>query len=185
MLEIEVEPNLKIKLLQQGFADELFLVGDKNRERLSKWLTWINLAKDVTDTLNYINYTLQNYTEGKSVETAIFLDNKLIGAIGLHSINNRNNSAELGYWLDETYLGQGYIYKCAQKLLEYGFEYLCLNKIKITAAVENENSIKVARKLEFKEDGILRSEILLNNVYHDAYVFSLLSREFKLLEKGS
>ncbi len=53
---------------------------------------------------------------------------KLIGAIGLH-LDLANRKAEIGYWLGKSFWNKGYVSEALQRIVEFGFEELHLNKI--------------------------------------------------------
>ena len=79
----------------------------------------------------------------------IFLDNQLIGGVGLHLHND--NYYELGYWLGKDYWGKGYATESSKYLLEYALEELDLPKIKSGYFIDNLPSGNVLKKLGFEE----------------------------------
>ena len=82
----------------------------------------------------------------------IFLDNQLIGGVGLHLHND--NYYELGYWLGKDYWGKGYATESSKYLLEYALKKSDSPKIKSGYFIDNLPSGNVLKKLGFKELGI-------------------------------
>jgi [ribosomal protein S5]-alanine N-acetyltransferase len=80
-------------------------------------------------------------------------NHKLIGTIGLHVRNFDNailNQKELGYVLDDTYWGQGLMVEAVNKVLEYAFNILELDKVICGHFVNNMQSKSVILKTNFK-----------------------------------
>ena len=110
----------------------------------------------------------------------IFFNEELVGRIGLHHLDNDNKKASIGYWLTKNAEGKGIILKSCIKLISYGFEKLQLQRIEITAAVENTRSQAIPQKLHFKKEGILRKAELINNKFHDLIIYSMLKDEWSV-----
>lgn len=85
---------------------------------------------------------------------AITLDgaDRLIGVVGL-TPEPGADTAELGYWLSESYWGQGIMTKAARAVVAFGFDQLKLPYIKSGYFMSNPASGKVLRKLGFVETG--------------------------------
>ncbi|WP_458796747.1 GNAT family N-acetyltransferase [Streptococcus suis] len=66
-----------------------------------------------------------------------------------------DSEAELGYWLGQSFWGQGLIPEASQVLLDYGFAQLSLDKIWCCAFVENSKSLRVQEKLGFVHQYLL------------------------------
>ena len=77
-----------------------------------------------------------------------------IGSIGLKmgdatDMTNREDEAELGYWLGVPYWGQGLIPEAAQALLQYGFTTLGLSAVWCGFFTHNEKSRRAQEKCGF------------------------------------
>lgn len=76
-----------------------------------------------------------------------------IGSISLkfHSdLAEKDDEAELGYWLGVPYWGQGIMPEAAKELIRHGFENLKLDRIWVGYYEGNEKSKRVQEKLGFK-----------------------------------
>jgi ribosomal-protein-alanine N-acetyltransferase len=98
-------------------------------------------------------------------------NNKLIGTIGLHVRNFDNailNQKELGYVLDDTYWGQGFMVEAASSVIDYGFKVIELDKIVCGHYENNIQSKKVIQKTNFnfthkeKREAYDKSEVIVN-----------------------
>ena len=69
--------------------------------------------------------------------------------------------------------------------IQYDVEKLGLNRIVIKAAKKNKSSCEIAKRLGFKKEAVLRQSQLLNGMFHDIVVFSLLRQDFEKIKKRS
>lgn len=112
-------------------------------------------------------------------------EGKLIGSCGFHRwLRPDGRQAEMGYDLDPRYWRRGIMNEAMTALIDFGFERMHLNRIEITIMPRNNASISLARKLGFKEEGILREHGLDENMMVvDDMIFSLLRREWLEIRK--
>lgn len=75
---------------------------------------------------------------------------KLMGVV---SIETKDRGPELGYWLDETHWGQGYMTEAARAVLSHSFNRLDVDEIVSGAFADNPASRKVLEKLGFEFEG--------------------------------
>ena len=65
------------------------------------------------------------------------------------------------------------------KLLDYGFNYLNLNNIKLDLMEFNERALACYKKCGFKEYGRRRKSNFINGKYYDTIEMDILVDEFK------
>lgn len=175
---IEIENNLRLEPINKTFSKALIQAINNNREHLSPFMPWVPNMQTEIDSENYIASCEMLSALGKEVSFVILLNEELVGRIGIHHLDHANRKASIGYWLTKNAVGKGIILKSCKKLISYGFEELQLQRIEITAAVENSRSQAIPEKLRFKKEGILRSAELINNKFHDLVMFSILKDEW-------
>jgi ribosomal-protein-serine acetyltransferase len=71
-------------------------------------------------------------------------------------ISRSDDAGELGFWLDEAFVGRGLVTRAAQALMSRGYEGASLHRIQLRAGVENLRSRAVAKRLGMREEGVLR-----------------------------
>ena len=107
-------------------------------------------------------------------------DNKLIGTMGLHQIDNINRTATLGIFIGEkSGRNKGYGTEAIRLILDYGFNYLNLNNIKLDVMEFNDRAIACYKKCGFKEYGRRIKCYFLNGKYYDKIEMDILAEEFK------
>lgn len=104
---------------------------------------------------------------------------KPIGTIGLHGINNKDHNASFGIAIGEKdYWNKGYGTEATRLLIDYGFEQLNLHRISSSALAFNERSIRLHKRIGFREEGRQREYVFKNGKFHDHVVFGILREEW-------
>lgn len=98
---------------------------------------------------------------------------QFIGSSGLHRIDWQARKFEIGYWVRTPYSGQGYISEAVEGITNFAIGELQANRIEIRCDLRNARSIKVAERLSFTREGILRNDTCdVKGFLRDTVVFS-------------
>jgi RimJ/RimL family protein N-acetyltransferase len=100
--------------------------------------------------------------------------------VGFITIDVRNKSGSLGYWLSNTCLGKGIMTMSVKTIVKTGFMEYGLNRVEIACATGNLKSRAIPERLGFVFEGTLRERELLCGKYVDHAIYSLLASEFAL-----
>ena len=137
----------RIVIKKPEIIDKQSLIQALNNWEVVKWLVKVPFPYKSTDADNWINsLTKNNYAFN------IFLDNQLIGGIGLER-EYKNAVYSLGYWLDQDYWGKGYMTEACKKLLNYAAQDLEITNIKAAYLINNNKSAKILKNFGFQEIG--------------------------------
>jgi RimJ/RimL family protein N-acetyltransferase len=111
-----------------------------------------------------------------------------IGSIGLHhrDLADRDDEAELGYWIGVPYWGRGFATEAARELLRHAFEELCLSRIWCRYFEGNERSKRVSEKLGFKYQRTIENVCVSQmNETRKKYVSCLTKEEWLSVQQRS
>jgi len=133
----------------------------------------------VKDGRFFVNKTKEEVRKKKADRFGIEIDKKIIGMIGLESLNLKEKNAELGYWLGKKHWRKGIVSEAAKLILNYGFKDLKLVRIYARVFHQNKPSYRLLEKIGFKPEGTLRKHIKKNGKYYDELRYGLLKEEFK------
>lgn len=114
---------------------------------------------------------------------SILYKEKMIGSIGLY-LELKEKRAEIGYSLSKEYWGLGIIPEAVERIFEYGFNEINLEKIFAQTDTRNLPSQSVMKKLNMKQEGVFRKHTIAQNQRRDIVYFSILRDEWnKIKEK--
>ncbi|TMU84579.1 GNAT family N-acetyltransferase [Bacillus sp. BHET2] len=103
---------------------------------------------------------------------------RIIGTCGFHGISKAYKRCEIGYDLESGHWGKGIMGEALSPLLTHLFTEKEMNRIGAVIVPYNKASSRVVEKLGFKQEGLLRAYILQNEHTYDAYMYSLLKKEW-------
>jgi len=103
-----------------------------------------------------------------------------IGNITLYDINWVNRTADIGVMIGrKEFWGGGYGTEAQSLIIEYAFMRLGLNKVLNSPVADHIGSVKMAEKLGFQVEGVLRKHVFADGEYHDTLRMGLFSHEFR------
>lgn len=98
---------------------------------------------------------------------------ELVGSSGLHRIDWQARKFEIGYWVRTSYGGQGYITEAVDAITAFAARELQAGRIEIRCDSRNVRSAKVAERLGFSLEGVLRNDRCdVDGFLRDTMVFS-------------
>lgn len=176
-----------MKYFKKLVGDRIYL-SPRSIEDAEKFTEWMNdfEVTDYTGRSGQIislqgekKYLEENYNP-EAVFSIITLDeDKLIGTVGLESIEKVHRTATLGIFIgDKDYLSKGYGTEAIRLILDYGFNYMNLHSIKLHLISFNERALKCYKKCGFKETGRIRENRFVNGNYYDTISMDILENEF-------
>lgn len=122
----------------------------------------------------------ERFENGQVIRWGIALksDNRIIGTCGFHGWMKQHYKAVMGYELAPEFWRQGYMTEVTQKIVEYGFKNLELNRIEAFVEPENAGSRKLLEKIGFSEEGILKEHFYWKNRFVDNVLYACLKKEY-------
>lgn len=107
--------------------------------------------------MEFLNDTRESDEE---LELGIFESetNQFIGMCTLENINREYSVCELGYWLEKSYVGKGYMTECVKAIIQYAKDELHMKSINAFVITEHKKSIALLERL-----GFIRKELLEND----------------------
>jgi ribosomal-protein-serine acetyltransferase len=178
MFRSPLRDDADLRLLELRHASELFASIDCNRARLKPWLSWVDATRSTADTRSFIQAALKQFAEGSGFHAGIFVNNKIVGGIGLHDIDWPNRKSSLGYWVAETHEGKGLVTESVRAVVAFTFLELALNRLEIRCAIGNQRSRRVAIRSGFNEEGIRRQYEHCQGQFRDLIVYYALAEEW-------
>ena len=135
---------------------------------------------DMEEARKEISYWINifHYGDGIYFGIAEKSTNKLIGSIGLSSINRYHNRIELSYDLAKEYWNRGIMTAAIKAVLKHGFEEMKINRIEAYSVQENKASRAVLKKCGFNLEGELKQHRRFKGSYRDIGIFSIVYQDY-------
>lgn len=113
------------------------------------------------------------------------LDGSLLGGLTYSAIRHgASRSCQLGYWMGERHAGQGYMTRAVDLSVREMLELRGMERVEAACVPENERSIALLERNNFRREGYLREYLEINGVRRDHYIYALLKREYRPLQDG-
>ena len=143
--------RLFLRKLSHGDDKEIYTL--RSDEKVNKYIDRPR-AVSSEDALNFINKTNLAIENNECVDWAITFKNesKIIGTICLWNIDKEKNKAEVGYELLPDFQGKGIASEAFSAVVNFGFSVMKLQSIEAYTHKENQSSIKLLEKFNFKRD---------------------------------
>ncbi len=171
MFSYTIDNELELQLVHPSFAPKINALAAAHREYLSQWLAWPPHCTEEKHFAQFIEQSLKDYAERKSMVCSIFYKGELVGNISFNSISKPLQKAEIGYWLAQDKQGLGIMRRAVAAMCKIAFGSLNMEVVKIAAATGNKPSRGVAESLGFRHEGTLSNSENLNGriVAHEIY----------------
>jgi len=86
-------------------------------------------------------------------------------------------SASAGYWVAESFAGQGIVPFALAAACDHAFLVLGLHRVEVNIRPENTASLRVVEKLGFREEGLRRHYLHIDGKWRDHRSFALTSED--------
>jgi ribosomal-protein-alanine N-acetyltransferase len=104
---------------------------------------------------------------------------QLLGAVGVHGLDPATSRCHAGYWVTAPARRRGVASRALSLLCGYVFEQLGVQRIELWIDPQNLASVRVAEKVGFRREGLLRSFMEIGGERRDMLMYSLLPGELK------
>ena len=152
-------------------ADIPAIVAACNDPEISRWIPLIPSPYTEEHARAFVSGTSEDYS------LAITLDGAVVGAIGM-GLNEPGYRGRIGYWVAAPVRGAGICTRALRLLSNWALAELELRRLELITDPANHASQRVAEKVGFCREGMLRSYLLdRDGSLGDAVMFSLLPGE--------
>lgn len=183
MFSYKLDDETELRLLEERHAQEVLSLLRQNRSHLEAELTWLTEQFSLNDAQEYIRAGLERFAANNGLRAGIWSRDDFAGIVSLHNLARVDKKASLGYWLGASFQGRGLVTKACRAVISHSFLELKLNRLEIQCALENERSRRVAERLGFTQEGILRQAWCSRGRFVDMVVYSLLASDARHHQK--
>ncbi|HEX7914893.1 GNAT family N-acetyltransferase [Rudaea sp.] len=176
MLPIERESNgISIRKYQPGDSAAIVEAVQESVATVGTWLDWCSNGYGRSDADAWIAHATAQWDEAGMFAFAVVdaTSSDYLGGVGLNQIDQDNRSANLGYWVRQSYESRGVGTQAARLAVGYAFELLKLSRIEIVCAAMNRPSRRVAEKTGARFEGLQSGRLSVHGQALDAAVYTI------------
>jgi len=147
---------------------------------LQPWLPWAE-GYDRGSAQRFIRESVGAWAEGRAFDFTIRViddPNRHIGNVSIWATSQQNHIGEVGYWIRSDETGRGFGAEATTRAMQVGFEEMGLHKVQLRIAMGNIASDRIADKLGFIQEGVLRDEVKVGSKWLDHTIWSMLEQEW-------
>lgn len=174
-----LDGGLELRTLHRGLAARIFQTVDAERAQLGRWLPWVHSTLGLPDTVRFLQNARDLFLQGGGIHGAIWYQDEFVGMMALHVLSKADGVGNVGYWLSSRAQGKGIVTRLLAAFLTYCFDEWRLHRVELMCAVGNEASCRVAERVGFRLEGVLREARLVNGAYTDMKLYALLEQEWR------
>ena len=178
MLKLEVSEGLYLRSFNIDDTEMLMACMQVNIDHLQKWIPWVNPQSHIGQVQEFIHQQMQALEHQEGMMLGIFLGEELIGMAGLQDWDHAVSMAELGFWLSKEHLRKGLMSKVLERLVQFGFLDMQLQRITATFPIANVGAHKLLERSGFKLEGVLRHHMLHHGLKTNMVVMGYLAGEW-------
>jgi len=174
-------PRLELRPFRRRDVDSLLEAVTESKPQLEPWLPWAADRYRRADALRFIRDSSAAWVDGRAFDMAIRrLDDpeRHLGNISVWHTSRREQSGEIGYWVRTSVGSQGIATEAGARVVQAAFEELELHRVTLRIATGNRASERIAEKLGFVQEGVLRGEVLVRGEWMDHSLWALLEEEY-------
>lgn len=171
--------RVSLQIISKEYAQEIF--NYRSDAKTNKYQTWI--PKTFDEVYDFItNKVSENIDEVDTWYQLVIINkenNKVIGDIGIHFIDEDKKQVEFGCTLAKSQQGKGFAYEAVSEIMR--FLFTDLNKHRITASVDpaNGKSIALLERLGFRKEAHFIKSLLIDGEWVDDAVYAILKEEWE------
>ncbi len=146
-----------------------------NDSEIRRWIPAIPSPYTEDDAVAFVRGEVQPEVDHR----AITLAGVVVGSIGI-GLNVHKYRGRIGYWVAAPARGQGVCTRALRLLARWALEELQLQRLDLITDPDNLASQRVAEKVGFRREGVLRAHLRHpDGRIRDSVLFSLLPRELR------
>jgi len=174
-------PRLELRPFRRRDLDSLLEAVTESKPHLEPWLPWAADHYKRPDALRFIRDSLAAWADGRAFDMAIRAHDNPddhLGNISVWHTSRRERSGEIGYWVRSSATQRGVATEAGARVVQAAFDELDLHRVTLRIAVGNRASERIAEKLGFLQEGVLRREVFIRGQWVDHSLWAMIDDEF-------
>jgi len=174
--QLETE-RLVLREIVPSDAEDLFRIFS-DEETMEYWSS--RPFTSVGQAVRLIESISRQVREGTGIHWAITQrgDDRLIGKCGYNEWRKAHRRGDISYIVARELWGRGVVSEAIRAVIDYGFDHMNLHSVEAGVTPGNDGSTRMLEKLGFCLEGHLRESFLVEDVFVDSLIYSLLRKDW-------
>ena len=164
----------KLKPIQENHVHAAFRLIEDNRTYLVAECDPLPHLGTIEDTLFMIQDAIGRYTRREGLMAGIWHQGQLVGMVGHHNLDRLNRTVQLQVWVSQHQQRRGFGTRAMRAIVKYSFQDMSMNRLEMRFREDNIAAQRLAEKLGFMREGLLRQGLVLDGQPTDAAMYGLL-----------
>lgn len=178
--QLETE-RLVLRQLRLDDADQMALFRLFSDSRVTRYYN-VTTFTEPEQAWRMLQRRYDRFWQKRGIRWAITLkgSDELIGSCGFNSLNQKQQTGELGYELARPFWNKGIMTEAVTAATAFGFSHVGLSRLEAWIVPQNRASANLLLKVGFQSEGIIVEKGYWNGRFHDLELFSLLAEQWDL-----
>ncbi|MDP4200869.1 MAG: GNAT family N-acetyltransferase [Bacteroidota bacterium] len=155
----EVHPRLeteRLVLREITMADQVAIFEYASDPEATQYMVFPT-HRSVDETIPFIESCPRDFAARTRIEFGIVLkeNGTLIGTCGMHHFAPDHHRLEIGYILNRSRWGKGYMTEAANELIRFAFDEMGMHRVQATCDLDNERSARVMERCGMTHEATL------------------------------
>ena len=173
-------PRCVVRAYDRGDVDDVHEGVRENVEALRPWMPWVaDEPMNRTQRAELLRRFRGELDLGQNYVYGVFdAAGAYVGGTGLHP-RSTPHMLEIGYWITASRWGEGLATEVAAAMTQIGLRWMAAERIEIRVSPDNAPSARVAEKLGYRREGVLRGigPVIDGAPAQDLIVFGMMADE--------
>lgn len=164
-------------------AQPLYEAVVESLPELRQWMPWAQEEPAVERTADNIRRAIDEFKAQTAFRIHVFDRDRgqIVGSAGYPRVDLKVPTLEIGYWVRTSRTRQGLCTEFVRALTDYAFAAVSAQRVEIRCDTDNQRSWRVAERLGFTLEGILRRDCLdCSGRPRNTRVYAMLPEEWAL-----
>jgi ribosomal-protein-alanine N-acetyltransferase len=176
------------RVLLRPLCAEDFEAWSEVRTRSGDWLTkwepmplagYPDVARDRKAFVGRCSVRDREWQLGTGAGFGIFVQGAFAGEVNISNIQRGPfQNCDIGYWIDSSQAGNGYMPESLVVLFRFAFEELGLHRMQISVIPRNGPSNRVAQKLDLRDEGTALRYLEINGNWEDHVRYAITAEDW-------
>ncbi|HEX9977930.1 MAG TPA: GNAT family protein [Acidimicrobiia bacterium] len=174
--------RLELRPFRRRDIDAVLAAIDDSLSELEVWLPWAHPGYGRSEAMRFLRDSGAAWAEGRAFDFAVRPRDDPghhLGNISVWPTSQRERAGEIGYWIRSDATGKGIATEAAARVTDIAFSELALHRVTLRIAVGNRASERIAEKLGYVHEGLLREEVLVRGTWLDHTLWAMLEDEYQ------